>query len=70
MTKLIKYTLLILAHGIVYPETEPIKVTITGKVLNKNIVGLKGVNLIIEDGDGKNLGEEKSGRSGKFKFKK
>ena len=70
MTKLIKFTLLILAHGIVYPETEPIKVTITGKVLNKNIVGLKGVNLIIEDGDGKNLGEEKSGRSGKFKFKK
>ena len=41
-----------------------------GKVLNKNVKGLKGVKLLIEDGNGKNFGKEKSGRNGDFTFKK
>ena len=70
MTKLGKYFLFILIIGSANSEEKPVKINIVGKVLNKNVTGLKGVKLLIEDGDGKNFGKEKSGRNGDFTFKK
>ena len=69
MIKLGKYFLFILIIGSKIEE-KPIRINVVGKVLNKNVKGLKGVKLVIEDGDGKNFGKEKSGRNGDFTFKK
>ena len=70
MIKLGKYFLFILIIGSANSEEKPVRINIVGKVLNKNVKGLKGVKLLIEDGDGKNFGKEKSGRNGDFTFKK
>ena len=70
MSSSIKYILFILFISFSNAEEKPIKINITGKVLNKNVTGLKGVKLIIEDKNGKKLENQKSGKEGKFKFKK
>ena len=70
MIKLVKYFLFFLIIGSAVSEEKPVKINIIGKVLNKNVKGLKGVKLVIEDNDGKNFGKERSGRNGDFTFKK
>ena len=70
MINSIKCILLIIFIGFSYAEEKPIKINITGKVLNKNITGLKGVKLVIENSNGEKFENEKSGKEGKFKFKK
>ena len=66
----IKYPLLIFFIGFSNAEEKPIKINITGKVLNHNVSGIKGAKLIIENTNGEELKSEKSGKEGKFKFKK
>jgi len=70
MTKYIQYFLFIglLASGIA--KEKPRKITITGKVLDKNVSGLKGAKLVIETQDGEKIDNGKSGKDGDFKFKK
>ena len=70
MINSIKYLLFIAFISISNAEEKPIKINITGKVLDHNVSGLKGAKLIIENEDGKELKNEKSGKEGKFKFKK
>ena len=70
MIKLGKYFLFILIIGSANSEEKTVRINIVGKVLKKNVTGLKGVKLLIEDSDGKNFGKEKSGRNGDFTFKK
>ena len=41
MTRLIKYFLFALVFGFANPEQKPLKINIVGKVLNKNVKGLK-----------------------------
>ena len=70
MIRFIKYFLLISAFGFAIAKEKPIKINITGKVLDKNNTGVKSAKLIIENNDGEELENEKSGKDGKFKFKK
>ena len=58
MIKLGKYFLFILIIGSANSEEKPVRINIVGKVLNKNVKGLKGVKLLIEDSDGKNFGKD------------
>ena len=70
MINSIKYLLFIIFISFSNGQEKLIKINITGKVLDHNVSGLKGANLIIENEDGKKLKKEKSGKEGKFKFKK
>ena len=70
MINSIKYLLFIIFISFSNGQEKPIKINITGKVLDHNVSGLKGAKLIIENEDGKELKNEKSGKEGKFKFKK
>ena len=70
MTNSIKYLLFIAFTSFSNAEEKPIKINITGNVLDKNVTGLKGAKLVIENNDGEQLEKEKSGKEGKFKFKK
>lgn len=70
MINSIKYLLFIAFISISNAEEKPIKINITGNVLDKNVNGLKGAKLVIENNNGEKLENEKSGKEGKFKFKK
>ena len=70
MINLIKYLLFIVFISFSNAGEKPMKINITGKVLNHNVSGLKGAKLIIKNEDGEELKSEKSGKEGKFKFKK
>ena len=70
MTNSIKYLLFIAFISFSNAEEKPIKINITGNVLDKNVTGLKGAKLVIENNNGEQLEKEKSGKEGKFKFKK
>ena len=70
MINLIKYLFFIVFISFPNAEEKPIKINIIGKVLDHNVSGLKGAKLIIENDDGEELKSEKSGKEGKFKFKK
>ena len=54
----------------IYSQDDPIKITILGKVLDKNVSGLKSAKLTIEDLNGEVVEKGKSGKNGEFKFKK
>ena len=69
MTRLIKYFLFALVFGFANPEQKPLKINIVGKVLNKNVKGLKGVKLVIENNDAKRFGKAKTKSDGNFTFK-
>ncbi|MFL3006711.1 MAG: SpaA isopeptide-forming pilin-related protein, partial [Candidatus Neomarinimicrobiota bacterium] len=70
MINLIKYLFFIVFISFSNAGEKPIKINIIGKVLDHNVSGLKGAKLIIENEDGEELKSEKSGKEGKFKFKK
>ncbi|MAI86667.1 MAG: hypothetical protein CMF99_05845 [Candidatus Marinimicrobia bacterium] len=70
MINSIKYLLFIVFISFSNAEEKPIKINITGNVLDKNVNGLKGAKLVIENNNGEKLENEKSGKEGKFKFKK
>ncbi len=70
MINSIKYFLFIVFISFSIAEEKPIKINITGNVLDKNVSGLKGAKLVIENNNGEKLENEKSGKEGKFKFKK
>ena len=70
MTNSIKYLLLIAFISFSNAGEKPIKINITGNVLDKNVTGIKGAKLVIENNNGEKLENEKSGKEGKFKFKK
>ena len=55
MINSIKYPLLIFFISFSNAEEKPIKINITGKVLNKNVTGLKGAKLVIENNNGEKL---------------
>ena len=69
MTNSIKYLLFIAFISFSDAEEKPIKINITGNVLDKNVTGLKGAKLVIENNNGEKLENEKSGKEGKFKFR-
>ena len=54
----------------IFSQDDPIKINILGKVLDKNVSGLKGAKLTIEDLNGEVVEKGKSGKNGEFKFKK
>ena len=62
MTNSIKYLLFIAFISFSSAEEKPIKINITGKVLNKNVTGLKGAKLVIENNNGEEFENEKSGK--------
>ena len=70
MINSIRYFLFIVFISFSIAEEKPIKINITGNVLDKNVSGLKGAKLVIENNNGEKLENEKSGKEGKFKFKK
>ena len=70
LTNSIKYLLFIAFISFSRAEEKPIKINITGNVLDKDVAGLKGTKLVIENKDGEQLEKEKSEKEGKFKFKK
>ena len=61
MTNSIKYLLFIAFISFSDAEEKPIKINITGNVLDKNVIGLKGAKLVIENNNGELLEKEKSG---------
>ncbi len=71
MTKYLHYILL---FGLIYStqaKDKPLKITISGIVVDKNGNGLEDAKLMIEDQNGEKIGKQKkSDKNGKFKFKK